>query len=72
VAKVSPSVQPGQVIVYHAAEPHSFKDWRSNQEPVPSPWKALHVTEYGQLHYRFLYAGPHHTPRGTAVQVERA
>ncbi len=71
IARVTPSVQPGQVIVYHAWEPFSFKDWRSNQEPVAAPWKSLHMTEYGQLHYRFLYAGPHHAPRGIAVELER-
>jgi len=72
IAKISPSVQPGQVIVYHAWEPLQFKDWKSMQEPVPSTWKSLHLAEYGQLHYRFLYAGPHHAPRATAVEVERA
>ncbi|MBI4515323.1 MAG: molybdopterin-dependent oxidoreductase [Deltaproteobacteria bacterium] len=72
LAKVSPSVQPGQVIIYHAWEPFQFKNWQGNQEPVPSAWKALHMAEYGQLHYRFLYAGPHHNPRGTAVELQKA
>jgi DMSO reductase family type II enzyme molybdopterin subunit len=70
LARVSPSVQPDQVIIYHAWEPMNFKDWKSNQEPVPSPWKSLHMAEYGQLHYQFLFAGPHHAPRGTTVEVE--
>ena len=72
LASVAPSVQPGQVIIYHGWEPLSFKDWKSNQEPVPSTWKSLHMLQYGQLHYQFLFAGPHHTPRGTTVEVERA
>mgnify|MGYP006358082999 CR=1 FL=1 len=72
LASVAPSVQPGQVIVYHGWEPLSFKDWKGNQEPVPSVWKSLHMLQYGQLHYQFLFAGPHHTPRGTTVEVERA
>ncbi len=72
LAKISPAVQPGQVIIYHAWEPFQFKGWKGNQEPVPSAWKALHMASYGQLHYRFLYAGPHHTPRATAVEVQRA
>ncbi len=67
LAKISPSVQPGQLIIYHAWENFQFKDWRSNQEPVVSPWKALHMVEYGQLHYRFLFGGPHHNPRATPV-----
>jgi nitrate reductase alpha subunit len=71
IATISAKVQPGTIIIYHGWEPHSFKDWKSNQEPVPSPWKSLHMTEYGQLHHRFLYGGPHHTPRGTTVDVRR-
>jgi len=71
-AKIAPSVQPGTVVVYHAWEPFQFPGWHGSQEPVASPWKSLHVTEYGQLHYRFLFAGPHHTPRATAVEVQRA
>jgi nitrate reductase alpha subunit len=72
LAKISPSVQPGQIIVYHAWENFQFKDWKSNQEPVPSSWKALHMAVYGQLHYRFLYAGPHHAPRGTTLDFRLA
>jgi DMSO reductase family type II enzyme molybdopterin subunit len=72
LAKISSSVQPGTVIVYHAWEPHQFKDWRGSQEPIPSPWKAVHMTEYGQLHYRFLWGGPHHTPRGTTIEIQKA
>jgi nitrate reductase alpha subunit len=72
LAKISSSVQPGSVIVYHAWEPLQFKNWSGSQEPVPSPWKAIHMTEYGQLHYRFLWAGPHHTPRGTTVELQKA
>jgi nitrate reductase alpha subunit len=71
IAKVSPSVQPGQVIVYHAWEPLQFKDWKGQQEPVSSTWKSLHLAEYGQLHYRFVYGGPHHAPRAMTVEVER-
>ncbi len=72
LAKISPSVQPGQVIIYHAWEPFQFKDWKGSQEPVASAWKSLHMAEYGQLHYRFLYAGPHHAPRAATVEVQRA
>ncbi|HET9062090.1 MAG TPA: molybdopterin dinucleotide binding domain-containing protein, partial [Candidatus Binatia bacterium] len=71
LAKISPSVQPGQVIVYHAWEGFQFKNWQSNQEVVPSAWKALHMAKYGQLHTSFLYGGPHHNPRGTTVDVAR-
>lgn len=72
VAKVAAGVQPGQVIVYHAWEPYQFPGGRGSQEPVESPWKAIHLAgEYGQLHYRMYYSAPGHAPRGTPVEVER-
>ena len=56
IAKVAAAVQPGEVIIYHAWEPYQFKDWKGCQEPVPAPWKALHLAGgYGQLHYRSIY-----------------
>ena len=71
-AKISPAVQPGQVIVYHAWESYQFEGWKGMQEPVASPWKPLHLAgDYGQLHYRMYYAAPSHGPRGTAVEVQR-
>ncbi len=72
LVSVSPSVKPGQCIIYHAWEPHNFKNWKSNQEPVPSVWKSLHMLQYGHLHYKFVYGGPHHSPRGTTVDIEKA
>ena len=71
-AKLSPAVQPGEVIVYHAWEPYQFSDWRGSQEPVVSSWKPLHlVGDYGQLHFRVAYASPNYSPRGTPVEVIR-
>lgn len=72
-AKLAPGVQPGEVIIYHAWEPHQFKDWRGQQDPVEAPWKAIHLAGgYGQLHYRMFYSSPGHAPRGAPVEVERA
>ncbi|MFQ5666990.1 MAG: molybdopterin-dependent oxidoreductase [Candidatus Binatia bacterium] len=71
--KLSPAVQPGQVIIYHAWENYQFQDWMQSQVAVPSPWKPLHVAGgYGHIHYRMYYAAPSHGPRGTTVEVERA
>ncbi len=71
--KPSPSLQPGQVVVYHAWENHQFKDWAQSQEAVPSSWKPLHLAGgYGHIRYRMFYAAPSHTPRATTVEVERA
>jgi anaerobic selenocysteine-containing dehydrogenase len=73
IAKVSPSVQPGEVIIYHAWEPFQFKNWQGQQEPVEAPWKAIHLAGgYGHIHYRMFYGSPGHAPRGAPVEMERA
>ncbi len=73
LAKPSPAVQAGQILMYHAWESIQFKNHKGQGEPVASPWKALHVAgDYGQLHYRFWYGAPSHGPRGTRVEIERA
>jgi DMSO reductase family type II enzyme molybdopterin subunit len=70
-AKVTGTVQPGQIIIYHAWEPYQFKDWKGQQEPVAAPWKPLHLAGgYDQLHYRGVYGAPGHSPRGGRVEVE--
>jgi anaerobic selenocysteine-containing dehydrogenase len=73
VAKVAPTTQPGQAIIYHAWEPYQFKGWKGQQEPVPAPWKALHLAGgYGQIHYRMIYGAPGHHPRAQAVEIAKA
>jgi len=69
----SPSVRPGQVVVYHAWENFQFRKWMQTQDAVPSPWKPLHLLGgYGHLRYHVFGAAPNHGPRGTLVEVERA
>jgi nitrate reductase alpha subunit len=69
----SPSVRPGQVIVYHAWENFQFRDWMQSQVAVPSPWKPLHILGgYGHVRYRMFSAAPSHGPRATTVEVARA
>jgi len=71
--KLAPSVQPGQVVMYHAWEPYQFEGWVGQQAVNPSPWKPLHlVGDYGQLHYRFALAQPSHVSRAMTVELERA
>ncbi len=70
--KVAPSLQPGQVAIYHAWENFQFPRHQGQQEPIPSPWKSLHLAGgYGQLHFRGAYAGPNFGPRGMAVEVQK-
>jgi DMSO reductase family type II enzyme molybdopterin subunit len=72
VSKVAAAVQPGQAVIYHAWEPYQFKGWKGQQEPVPAPWKALHLAGgYGQVHYRGIYGAPGHHPRAQCVEIER-
>jgi DMSO reductase family type II enzyme molybdopterin subunit len=72
MVKVTPSAQPGEVIIYHAWEPHQFKGWKGQQDPVAAPWKPIHLAGgYSHLHYRMFYGSPGHGPRGAAVEVER-
>jgi DMSO reductase family type II enzyme molybdopterin subunit len=72
VVKIAPSAQPGEVIIYHAWENFQFAQHKGQQEPIPSPWKSLHLAGgYGQLHYRGLFAAPNFGPRGVTVEVQR-
>jgi DMSO reductase family type II enzyme molybdopterin subunit len=72
LAKVAPAVQPGQAVIYHAWEPYQFRGWKGQQEPVPAPWKPLHLAGgYGQIHYRSIYGAPGHHPRAQCVEIER-
>jgi DMSO reductase family type II enzyme molybdopterin subunit len=71
--KLAASVQPGQVVMYHAWEPYQFDRWIGQQAVNASPWKPLHlVGDYGQLHYRFALAQPSHISRAMTVELERA
>ncbi len=73
VAKPTPSLQPGQVVVYHAWENFQFARHQGQQEPIPSSFKNLHLAGgYGQLHYRGAYAGPNFGPRGIFVDIRKA
>ena len=70
-AKVSPSVQPGEVIVYHAWEGYQFKGWATQNDVAASPIKPTNlVGDYGQLHYRMASYTMNHVPKEVAVDIE--
>lgn len=70
-AKVSPAVQPGTIIVYHAWEGYQFKDWATQNDVAASPIKPTNlVGDYGQLHYRMASYTMNHVPKEVAVEVE--
>jgi DMSO reductase family type II enzyme molybdopterin subunit len=68
-ARVTPAVQPGQLIMYNGFEPYQFKGWQdfSNVEPGMVKW--LHFAGgYGHLRYRALHWQP--VPIDRAVRVD--
>ncbi len=71
-AKVSPSVRPGQVIVYHAWEPFQFAGRRSHQVAIPSPINPIQLAGgYLQLQPMPNIGGPGQNDRGTRIEVEK-
>jgi len=70
-AKVSPSLKPGQVVVYHAWEPFQFKGEKSHQALIPSPLNPVQLAGgYFHLQPMVLMQQPGSTDRGTRVEVE--
>jgi DMSO reductase family type II enzyme molybdopterin subunit len=73
VAKLTTSVRPGQVIVYHGWEPFQFRHGRSHQSVIPSPLNPIDLAgDYFQLDPTLLMGQPGNSDRGTRVEVERA
>ena len=69
--KVSPTVRPGQVILYHGWEPYQFKGHRSHQAILPSPLNPIQLAGgYFHLQPYMLTGEPGHNDRGTRIEVE--
>jgi anaerobic selenocysteine-containing dehydrogenase len=71
MAKVSPAVRRGQLIVYHAWENFQFKRGKGFQNLIPSPLNPVELAG-GQYHLRPMVIAmqPSHTDRDTRVEVE--
>ena len=73
MAKVSPSVREGQLIIYHAWENFQFKNGKGFQNLIPTPLNPVELAG-GQFHLRpmILCLQPGHNDRDTRVEVEAA
>jgi anaerobic selenocysteine-containing dehydrogenase len=71
-AKLSPSVRPGQVIVYNGFEPYMHENWYSQADLEPGHVKHLgFAAGYGHLKYRILSWQPIPADRAVRVDVEK-
>jgi DMSO reductase family type II enzyme molybdopterin subunit len=73
MAKVTPALRPGQLILYHAWENFQFLGQRGFQNLVPSPLNPVELSG-GQFHLRpmSICMQPSHTDRDTRVEVALA
>ncbi|MBW2418027.1 MAG: molybdopterin-dependent oxidoreductase [Deltaproteobacteria bacterium] len=72
LAKIVPSLRPGEVIVYHAWEPYQFKNRKSYGALTPNPINPLSLAG-GYTHLQPLPEAntPGPTDRDTRVEVEK-
>jgi DMSO reductase family type II enzyme molybdopterin subunit len=70
-ARVTPAVQPGQLIMYNGFEPYQFKGWQDFSAVEPGMIKWLHFAGgYGHLRYRSLHWQPVPIDRAVRVDIE--
>jgi anaerobic selenocysteine-containing dehydrogenase len=71
-AKLSPSVRPGQVILYNGFEPYMHEGWYSQADLESGHVKHLgFAAGYGHLKYRPLSWQPIPADRAVRVDVEK-
>jgi anaerobic selenocysteine-containing dehydrogenase len=71
MAKVSPALRKGQLIIYHAWEKFQFKDGKGFQKLTPSPLNPVELSggQY-QLRPMMIASQVGHTDRDTRAEVE--
>jgi DMSO reductase family type II enzyme molybdopterin subunit len=71
-AKISPSVRPGQVILYNGFEPYQHENWYSQADIEPGHVKHLgFASGYGHLRYRLFSWQPIPADRAIRIDVEK-
>jgi anaerobic selenocysteine-containing dehydrogenase len=71
-AKLSPSVRPGQLIVYNGFEPYMHENWYSQADIEPGHVKHLgFAAGYGHLKYRLFSWQPIPADRAVRCDIEK-
>jgi nitrate reductase alpha subunit len=71
-AKISPAVQPGTLICYHAWEGYQFPDGATQNDVLPGSLKPNNMAGgYGHIQYRGAYLSMNNIPKEVAVEVEK-
>ena len=72
MAKLSPAIRPGMLVIYHAWENYQFRNGVGYQSLIPSPLNPVELSG-GQYHLRPMAPclQPSHTDRDTRVEVAR-
>ncbi|MBW2418683.1 MAG: molybdopterin-dependent oxidoreductase [Deltaproteobacteria bacterium] len=71
-AKISPSVRPGQVIVYNGFEPYMHENWYGQADLEPGHVKHLGLAGgYGHLKYRAFAWQPIPADRAVRVDIQK-
>jgi DMSO reductase family type II enzyme molybdopterin subunit len=70
--KISPTVRPGQLIIYNGWEPYQFSKWKGAENVEPGMVKWLHLAGgYGHLQYRSIHWQPVPIDRAIHLDVEK-
>lgn len=71
-AKVSPTVRPGQVIVYHAWENYQFEGGIGHRNVIPTPMNPVELAGgYEHIQHTPAILQPGHNDRDTRVEVTK-
>ena len=72
-AMISPSVRPGQAIIYHGWENYQFEGFRHFKNVMPSPLNPIEmVGGYGHIQSDVVSFSPSPSDRGTRVEMRKA
>ncbi len=72
-AKLSSSVRPDQLVIYHAWEPYQHPNWEAHDRLLPGPPKGLHFAGgYRHFEYSLWNWAPSQSDRHTRVSYEKA